>query len=267
MDPYTNPDAQPQETIQAMATRLEERGQHPAFLEFINAYASDIPNDRPIRLLEIGCGTGVVLRHLKTKAHGDSVFTGADISEKLLATAHALGEGTGIQWHKTEGTKLPYPAESFDIVLMHTLLSHVPEPADALREARRILAPKGRLIIFDADHAATTFGLADYALSRDIDLKLVSAIATHPDICRQIPRLLKASNFKLQTHRSHTLSECGTGDFWLSSVRGFARLIPALKILPQDEGEEWVAQMLASHESNTFFAAGTFYAFHSIREF
>ena len=57
------------------------------------------------------------------------------------------------------------------------------------------------------------------------------------------------------------LSECGRGDYWLSSVRGFARLIPALGILPPEEGEAWARQMLQSHEDGTFFASGTFYTF------
>ena len=96
-------------------------------------------------------------------------------------------------------------------------------------------------------------------------IKLTSAIATHPDICRQLPRLLKAAGFRLQRHDSTLLSECGTGDFWLSSVRGFARLIPALGILPAAEGQAWVDHMLRSHADGTFFAAGAFYTFHAVK--
>lgn len=48
---------------------------------------------------------------------------------------------------------------------------------------------------------------------------------------------LKLAGFTLQSHDSRLFSECGKGDFWLSSVRGFARLIPALSILPEQEGK------------------------------
>jgi hypothetical protein len=48
-------------------------------------------------------------------------------------------------------------------------------------------------------------------------------------------------------------------------VRGFARLIPALGILSEAEGEAWVKQMLEAHEAGTFFAAGAFYTFHAER--
>ena len=99
-----------------------------------------------------------------------------------------------------------------------------------------------------------------------VDQKLAEAIATHPDICRQLPRLLKKAGFQLDRHRSELFSECGRGDFWLSSVRGFARLIPALGILPEEEGRAWVEAMLASHEEGTFFAAGSYYTFFASKD-
>jgi hypothetical protein len=117
------------------------------------------------------------------------------------------------------------------------------------------------LIVFDADHASTTYGLPEYGRMRTVDQTLAEAIATHPDICRQLPRLLKTAGFQLERHRSELFSECGRGDFWLSSVRGFARLIPALGILPEEEGRAWVEAMLGSHEEGTFFAAGSYYTF------
>jgi hypothetical protein len=113
-----------------------------------------------------------------------------------------------------------------------------------LSQAHRILRPTGRLIVFDADHISTSYALPDARTGREIDFKLVSAISTHPAICRQMPLHLKQASFEvclrawilklhckiparaptllaqLKSHTSHLLSECGKGDFWLSSVRG-----------------------------------------------
>lgn len=261
MDPYTNPDQQSEATLLAMITRLEERGQHPIFLRMIAAYASLMPRDQPLRVLELGCGTGVVIRFLETILHPESVLFGADISRRLLDAAKTICPSSRIQWDYLAPGRLPYENSSFDVVVMHTLLSHVPDPEKVLLEAARILKQGGRLIVFDADHASTTYGLPDYARMRAADGKLAAAIATNPDICRQMPRLLKRSGFQLENHHAEIVSECGRGDFWLSSVRGFARLIPALGILPEAEGRAWVDDLLSSHEEGTFFAAGSYYTF------
>ena len=265
MDPYTNPDQQSDTTLKAMITRLEERAKHSVFEGMIQDYIAEIPSDQPLVVLDFGCGTGVVIRALEPVLHPDCELHGADISTQLLQAARALSMGTRIHWDKVEPQGLPYSRDTFDVIIMHTLLSHVPDPEATLKEAARLLKPSGRLIVFDADHAGTTFGLKDFSKMRECDFRLTSAIASQPDICRQMPRHLKAAGFALRSHRSRVLSECGKGDFWLSSVRGFARLIPALGILSEAEEKEWVKQMLESHEAGTFFASGTFYTFHAER--
>ena len=262
-DPYSDPDAQETSTLEAMATRLEERGQHPRFLRMIDQYARTLPAGQPLQVLDLGTGTGVVIRQLAHILHPDSILHGADISQHLLDEAAKLDPGKRISWDSLQPGSLPYGNATFDAVTMHTLLSHVPSPEELLAEAARILRPGGKLIVFDADHAGTTYGLPDYATMRRTDHKLTSAIATNPDICRQLPRILKAAGFQLTSHSSEIISECGHGDFWLSSVRGFAKIIPSLGILTPEEENQWVTHMLDSHEQGTFFAAGAFYTFHA----
>lgn len=263
MDPYTNPDSQTDRTIRAMITRLEERGQHSAFQNMINRYVSSIPKDRPVNVLDLGCGTGVVTRRLAQALHGSSRVHGADVSDVLLDEGRRQDQARRIHWdHLTPG-RLPYADGQFDVIVMHTLLSHVSDPVAILKEAKRVLAPHGTLVIFDADHAGTTYGQESYEAMRRVDHLLTSTIATHPDVCRQMPRYLKAAEFRLNQHHSEILSECGRGDFWLSSVRGVEKMIPALNILTEEEGHKWVAQMFDSHNNGTFFAAGAFYTFYA----
>jgi len=260
-DPYLNPDEQPRSAIQAMITRLEERGKHHAFSQMIGKYINTLPIDRPLTVLDLGCGTGVVVRQLANALHPASIFHGADVSAELLSEARRLTPEQRICWNHVTSEALPYPDETFDVITMHTLLSHVSDPMHILIEAKRVLKSDGRLIVFDADHAGTTYSQPSYEKMRHIDYLLTSAIATHPDICRQLPRLLKAAGYELADHDSDIISECGTGDYWLSSVQGFARLIPTLGVLSPEEAESWVNYMLGSHEDGTFFAAGTFYTF------
>lgn len=265
-DPWSNPDGQNEATFRAMATRLEERGRHPRFAAMIKRYVETLPRQRPLTVLDLGCGTGVVARHLAEWLDDGSKIHAADVSAGFLREAAKLAPGVAIQWDHLTGGKLSYEEASFDAVAIHTLLSHVEEPGETLRGVARILKPGGRLIVFDADHAGTTYGLPDFAEMRRIDHLLTSAIACHPDICRQLPRLLKSVGLVVEDHAAEVISECGRGDFWLSSVRGFARMIPELGILPEDEAAAWVGQLLQSHEEGTFFAAGTYYTFFARKE-
>ena len=262
-DPYTDPDGQAETAIQAMKTRLEERGQNDHFLRMIENYGNTLPKDKALCVLDLGCGTGVVIRQLTKMLHSDSKFHGADISVELLSEAARLSDGDVIQWQHLDTGALPYEDESFDVITMHTLLSHVPDPVSVLSEARRVLKKDGRLIVLDADHAGTTYNQPDYETTRRIDHLLTTAIATNPDICRQLPKLLKASGYTLVDHRADVISECGKGDYWLSSVQGFARLLPTLGALSKDEADSWVDYMLRSHDEGTFFASGSFYTFYA----
>lgn len=262
-DPYTNPDAQPESAIRAMITRLEERGRHGGFLRMISNYVKTLPNDRPLTVLDLGCGTGVVIRQLAEALHPSSILHGADVSAELLGEARRLTPGHRITWDHVSAGPLPFADATFDAITMHTLLSHVPDPSYLLAEARRVLKQDGRLIVFDADHAGTTYGQPDYETARRVDHLLTSAIATHPDICRQLPRLLKRSGYELTAHDSDVISECGKGDYWLSSVQGFARLMPTIGALSPQEAESWIRYMMDSHEDGTFFAAGAFYTFYA----
>jgi hypothetical protein len=76
-------------------------------------------------------------------------------------------------------------------------LGHVPDTAAILNQTHRILRPEGRLIVFDADHVSTTYALPDARKGREIDFKLVSAISTHPAICRQMPQHLQRAGFEV----------------------------------------------------------------------
>lgn len=262
-DPYTDPDRQAEATLQAMITRLEERGQHEGFSQMIRDYIGRLDQERPLVVLDLGCGTGVVARELKRMLHASSRVHGADVSAELLGEAARLCHENDIEWdHLTPG-RLPYEDESFDAITMHTLLSHVADPSGLLSEARRVLKKDGQLMVFDADHAGTTYNQPEYETTRRIDHLLTSAIATNPDICRQLPRLLKGAGYRLTDHRVEVISECGKGDYWLSSVRGFARLMPAIKALSEEEAKSWVDYMLSSHDEGTFFAAGAFYTFYA----
>jgi len=94
----------------------------------------------PGRVLDIGCGNGRTLQLLKTKGWqiiGQEVDpVSAAIAQKRLQC-------------KIYTQKLPdihFPDNSFDAVVMNHVIEHIHDPIDILKECRRILKPKGKLI-------------------------------------------------------------------------------------------------------------------------
>ncbi len=260
-DPYQQPDLQDPKVIEAMAKRLEDRGEHKGFLSFIDDYIETIRGLPELEtVLDLGCGTGVVTRRLRAALAEETTVIGSDISEKLLQKAREL-QSEGILWEHAEVGALRYEDGSVDVVVLHTVMSHLKDPLAFLQEVKRILRPGGLCIVFDADYASTVYGIADFKKGREIETALLGAIIENLDICRRLPAFAQQTGLALERHQSYVISEAGRGDFWLSSVRGFETLIPALEILPESEAEAWVGEMLASHEQGTFFASGNYYTY------
>jgi ubiquinone/menaquinone biosynthesis C-methylase UbiE len=106
------------------------------------------------RLLEVGCGVGAVLAVLGQEFPGLQLF-GVDIEEKQLAFARGHLERAGVEatLRQADARALPFADGSFDHVWMMWFLEHVADPTAALREARRVLVPDGRITAIEVDYS------------------------------------------------------------------------------------------------------------------
>ena len=98
-------------------------------------------------LLDLGCGTGVILKSLCDK-YPDVKFAGLDISEKMLSKAR---ERVGAKADLTLGDaeNLPYPDDSFDLVTCSESFHHYPNPQKVFSGVRRVLRKGGKFILCD----------------------------------------------------------------------------------------------------------------------
>jgi ubiquinone/menaquinone biosynthesis C-methylase UbiE len=106
------------------------------------------------RLLEVGCGVGAVLAVLGQEFPGVRLW-GVDIESRQLDFARGHLERAGVDATLTEADALalPFGDQSFDHVWMMWFLEHVDDPVAALREARRVLVPDGRITAIEVDYA------------------------------------------------------------------------------------------------------------------
>ena len=99
-----------------------------------------------LRLLDVGCGTGRLLRDLREL--GDA--RGVDASDEAIGFARERGVGDLVG--KADFRHLPFVAESFDVITAVDTLEHIADDVGALEEWRRVLRPEGRLLIFVPAH-------------------------------------------------------------------------------------------------------------------
>lgn len=93
------------------------------------------------RALVDGCGVGMYLHHMG-KTIEDIV--GLDIEFTRLQEAKSLADNVV----NGAGENLPFPSQSFDLILSHEVLEHVDDDQEAINEIVRTLRPGGRLVLF-----------------------------------------------------------------------------------------------------------------------
>lgn len=115
-----------------------KRSDHKAIL-------AEVLDVRGLRVADIGCGDGGMVRHL---AHEGATVVGIEPSPQQLARARAAEPVAGETYMQGRGEALPFDDASLDAVLYFNSLHHLPLDAmtPALVEAARVLRPGGALV-------------------------------------------------------------------------------------------------------------------------
>ncbi|MGH3503055.1 MAG: class I SAM-dependent methyltransferase [Nocardioidaceae bacterium] len=98
--------------------------------------------------LEIGCGTGFFTLNLRLAGVLDDCHV-TDISPGMVAEAKRNAESLGfsIDGRPADAEGLPYDDDTFDLVIGHAVVHHIPDVELAFREMLRVLRPGGRVVI------------------------------------------------------------------------------------------------------------------------
>jgi SAM-dependent methyltransferase len=97
------------------------------------------------RVLDIGCGTGGFSRAIARLT--SARVTGYDASARFIGFARAQDAGEDVEWVVGDAERLPFPAASFDRVLLSLVLHQLAHPTAAVREAYRVLRPGGLVLV------------------------------------------------------------------------------------------------------------------------
>jgi SAM-dependent methyltransferase len=113
------------------------------------------------RILDIGCGNGSILRHLRGLGYTD--LHGLEISRYAIQRLRA----EGIEMHYGSLPLIPLPNASFDVVIASQVLEHVIRRRRFAREIRRVLRPKGRAFVFVPDNCLGPISEPEHVIKYD----------------------------------------------------------------------------------------------------
>jgi ubiquinone/menaquinone biosynthesis C-methylase UbiE len=251
--------------VETIATRLEFRGTDEGYVRRSQAYFARLPLPDARRILALGCGTGVEVRALRRLARPEVAILGVDHSPALIEAARRLtaeeGLSDDVTYQVADAHHTPYADAAFDIVTLHTLLSHVDDPPQVLREARRLVRPGGTVAVFDGDYASLTFAHPDHALAKTIEEKLIQLIVANPRIMRDLPRLLPEAGLELVESDGTLYADIGSSRFWVSAAESYGVLLARSGLLPQAVVDDWRTFQVQSAADKIFFGASNYYTY------
>jgi ubiquinone/menaquinone biosynthesis C-methylase UbiE len=103
----------------------------------------------PRRVLDVGCGTGYLLRQLAARAPGAAELAGIDPAPAMIEAARALADDERLSFAAGVAERLPFPDGHFDLLVSTTSFDHWADQQRGLTECARVLAPGGQLVLAD----------------------------------------------------------------------------------------------------------------------
>ncbi|OBI64023.1 class I SAM-dependent methyltransferase [Mycobacterium sp. E796] len=103
----------------------------------------------PGSVLDVGCGTGHLLRTLARRYPDARQLCGIDAAPQMIATASAFDDDTRLSFAVGVAEDLDYPDGSFDLVVSTTSFDHWTDQQAGLAECARVLRPGGYLVLVD----------------------------------------------------------------------------------------------------------------------
>jgi len=259
-DPYRFVDSQtnPDKLIQA----LELRGRTPAQARLRRRFLSMLRLRRGERVLEVGSGSGVVLRDLAAAVGDRGEVVGIDPSARAVAFARRLSRGREHRCIKVrvgDGMHLPFRTPRFDAALAVTVVLHVADPETLVREMVRVVRPGGRVGLQDQDFGTLAVTHPDRELTDRILDGVVHHIYEEPHSGRRLPGLLRAAGLEDVRLRTDVYQDTELEPYTKAFLERRAELGVRFGLVDAPAAQRWLDGFTALVAARAFVMTINFY--------
>ncbi|MEM7238037.1 MAG: methyltransferase domain-containing protein [Pseudomonadota bacterium] len=252
-DPYSDLGSQDTALQERIADAMEARCLEPAQVSIRKAYLTELRLPENARALELGSGTGHVTKDLIELA-GAAAAHGIEPSPVMVARARkTFGEDSRLSFDIGDAKDTGIADGTYDLVVMHTLLCHVPGPEDVVQEAFRILKSGGVLAVCDGDYDTATTQIADFDPLDQLIKFMINQNVTNLWIMRQISGILSDTGFRLGARTGHGYVAEREATYFLTVIdRGADRMVEE-GVLFLETAEALKAEARRRVSEDTFF--------------
>ncbi|NNE79215.1 MAG: methyltransferase domain-containing protein [Silicimonas sp.] len=233
-DPYANLAAEDAALQARIADAMDARCLDPAQVAIRQEYLGDLTLPKGAFAVELGSGTGHVTKDLMTLAGAEQAL-GIEPSPVMVERANQhFADEPNLSFRIGDAKQTDLADASVDLVLMHTLLCHVPGPEDAVKEAWRVLKPGGILAICDGDYDTATAQIADFDPLNQTIRFMINQNVTNLWVMRQISGMLADLGFDLGRRRGHSYVAEGDAAYFMTVIdRGADRMAETGVLFPE----------------------------------
>jgi SAM-dependent methyltransferase len=210
----------------------------------LEVYLADVPLTGA-RVLEIGCGSGAICRRLARDA---STVLGVDPSPVFVQRAKELAPE--LNFRVADGRELPFGNDTFDVVVCHTTLCHIPGCERVLEEARRVAS---HVVIFEGDYATTTVAITANDPLQPCVEATIEGLVHDRWLVRRLPKLLEDAGWAITRERSLGYTETAEPGYALTLVDRGAKMLAAAGTIGEDTARALQAEARRRVDAGTFY--------------
>jgi ubiquinone/menaquinone biosynthesis C-methylase UbiE len=220
------------------------------------------------RVLDLGCGPGLLARELGDAVGQDGTVLGIDSSAKMLRVAQARCDGLP-QVAFTTGSAEQSLADHygvFDAAVCVQLLLYLSNVAGAIGEMQQVLKPGGRVAIIETDWRSVVLNSADNDFSKRMFHAWDAAVPS-PNLPARIPALLKEHGFSgVRAEAIPIVCLNPTPDTFVGAVLEWtARNARDRGAVSEDEATAWLSELRELGQTGGFFFCVNRFLFTGVR--
>lgn len=244
MPTHTTTDHDPTESLIRQLDAVEAL---PSATE-LRAYSYDLLGlTQGARVVDVGCGTGRAVAELRDRAAG---AVGVDADEQMITLARRRWPRADFRVGTAE--RLPFADGQLDAYRADKLYHALPDPGSALDEARRVLAPGGRVVLVGQDWDAFMIDSDDAALTRTI-VHARADLLPHPRAARAYRNLLLDGGFTQVTVEVRTA--IFTDATMLPVLVALAHAVRDHQGITHEQADTWLSEQRRRAQADRLFFA------------